>query len=255
MERRFLILDIETVLDRELVQRFFGLSENSSLDELQEAIRAKYSHGFLPPPFHRPVCIAMLDVDCESCKVVNAAVAENPDEKTLLQQFWKIVRFRKGNLPVKSTLIHFNGRGFDLPVLFYRSMKHRIPVVMQEDRSRYSFEESHDICDDLSGFGASTRPSLNLIAKLLGLPGKTDIDGSAVEDLHAKGERVRIKDYCMDDALFTYYIWLTIRYIRGQISEEKYREGYDSAGDIVRSCRQITDSFFSSQENALTHEN
>ena len=255
MERRFLILDIETVLDRELVRRFFGLSEDASFDELQEAIRNKYSHGFLPPPFHRPVCIAMVDVDCESCKVVNAAVAENPDEKTLLQQFWKIVRFRKGNQPVKSTLIHFNGRGFDLPVLFYRSMKHRIPVVMQEDRSRYSFEESHDICDDLSGFGASSRPSLNLIAKLLGLPGKTDVDGSLVEDLHAKGERLKIKDYCMDDALFTYYIWLTIRYIRGQMSDEKYREAYDSASEIVRSCRQITDSFFSSQENVLTHEN
>ncbi|MCI0612290.1 hypothetical protein L0244_04800, partial [bacterium] len=99
MERRFLILDIETVLDRELVRRFFGLSDDASMSELQEAIRVKYSHGFLPPPFHRPVCIAMLDVDCESCKVVNAAVAENPDEKLLLQQFWKIVRFRKGNQP------------------------------------------------------------------------------------------------------------------------------------------------------------
>jgi predicted PolB exonuclease-like 3'-5' exonuclease len=255
MDKRFLILDIETVLDRELVSRLFAVSPSAPLAELQEAVRIKYSSGFLPPPFHRPVCIALVDVDCETCKIINAAVAENPDEKTLLQQFWKIVRFRKGNIPVKSTLVHFNGRGFDLPVLFYRSMKHRIPIVMQEDRSRYSFEESHDICDDLSGFGASSRPSLNLVAKLLGLPGKTDIDGSLVEEMHEKGERIRIKDYCMDDALATYYIWLTMRYIRGQLTEEKYREAYESAGDTVRSCRQVTDNFFSPRNNAEDPEN
>ena len=255
MDRRFLILDIETVLDRELVSRLFTVSPVAPLAELQDAVRTKYASGFLPPPFHRPICIGLLDVDCETCKVLNAAVAENPDEKTLLQQFWRIVRFRKGNIPVKSTLVHFNGRGFDLPVLFYRSMKHRIPIVMQEDRSRYSFEESHDICDDLSGFGASSRPSLNLIAKLLGLPGKTDIDGSLVEELHEKGERIRIKDYCMDDALTTYYIWLTMRFVRGQLSEEKYREAYESAGETVRSCRQVTDTFFSPRSDDENPEN
>jgi 3'-5' exonuclease len=255
MDRRFLILDIETVLDRELVSRLFTVSPVAPLAELQDAVRTKYASGFLPPPFHRPICIALLDVDCETCKVLNAAVAENPDEKTLLQQFWRIVRFRKGNIPVKSTLVHFNGRGFDLPVLFYRSMKHRIPTVMQEDRSRYSFEESHDICDDLSGFGASSRPSLNLIAKLLGLPGKTDIDGSLVQELHEKGERIRIKDYCMDDALTTYYVWLTMRFVRGQLSEEKYREAYDAAGETIRSCRQVTDTFFSPRSDGENPEN
>lgn len=245
MDRRFLVLDIETVVDNELIAQVFGGS-SATPELVQENMKAKYPSGFLPPPFQVPVCIALIDVDCETCKVCNAVVIASTDEKLLLQRFWKIVRFRKGNVPVKSTLVHFNGRGFDLPVLFYRSMKHRIPVITQEDRSRYSFEESHDVCDDLSGFGASSRPSLNVISKLIGLPGKTDIDGSAVEELYHRGELSRIKDYCMSDALATYQVWLTVRFIRNQISEEKYREAFDSASEIINNCRQVTDEFFSS---------
>lgn len=244
-EKRFLVLDIETVLDRELARLVFGLPADAEMEAIQERLRDKYPNGFPPPPFHRPICIALIDVDYETNKVYNAAVLENADEKQLLHQFWRIIRFRKGNTPVRTTLVHFNGRGFDLPVLFYRSLKHRVPVAGLEERSRYSFESSHDICDDLSEFGAVSRPSLNVISKLIGLPGKTDTDGSQVEHLYAAGERSRIRDYCMEDAMATYQIWLAIRLIRSQISEDKYAEAVRTASEIVSAARAATDSFFS----------
>jgi predicted PolB exonuclease-like 3'-5' exonuclease len=186
----------------------------------------------------------LIDVDGETCQVQNATVIESNDEKTLLQQFWKIVRYRKGTIPVKSVLVHFNGRGFDLPVLFYRSLKHRIPIVAMEDRSRFSFESSHDICDDLSEFGASGKPSLDVIAKMLGFAGKTEVRGSQIEELNQRGERSRIKDYCMEDSLYTYYIWLTLKLIRNQIDETRYREAIDNAASIVSASRCYTDPFF-----------
>jgi hypothetical protein len=244
--RRYLVFDIETIWDRALMRQVFGTPPDAGLDALREQVNAKYSGGFPPPPFHMPVCVALIDVDAASCKVHNAAVLDTGDERTLLQQFWKLVKFRKGNQPVKSTLVHYNGRGFDLPVLFYRSLKHRVPVVVAEDRSRYSLEFSHDICDDISDFGASSRPSLNLMAKLIGQPGKTETHGGMVEDLYEQGERARIRDYCMEDALATYYLWLTLRHVRGQLTEEKYREAYDGAADAVREARSRTDTYFSS---------
>lgn len=242
--KRFLLFDIETIWDRPLLAQVFGLNADVSFDALREQVTAKYSSGFPPPLFHIPVCIALMDVDPDSCRVVNATVLESGEEKALLQQFWKVVKYRKGNTPVRSTLVHFNGRGFDLPVLYYRSLKHRIQVVTSDDRSRYSFEFSHDLCDDLSDFGASSRVSLDALSKMLGLPGKTETHGWQVEELYEKGERARIRDYCMDDALSTYYVWLTVRYVRGQIPEERYRDAFDSAAEIVRECRAKTDGFF-----------
>jgi 3'-5' exonuclease len=242
-DKRYLVLDIETIVDWDLVRIFFGLPDDATSDQLKEALYNKYTSGFAPPPFHIPICIALIDVDCETCKIMNAAVLENPDEKALLQQFWKVTRFRKG-IPVRTGFITFNGRGFDLPCLFLRSLKHRIPVQVWE-RNRYSFESAHDICDDLSEFGATSRLSLNLVSKLLGLPGKTDTDGSMVEELYSRGEKDRIKNYCMDDALNSYLVWLTIKLVRGDIPEEKYREAFDSAREAVQSSRAVTDNFFS----------
>lgn len=243
-DRRYLIFDIETITDWELVRQVFELGPEASAEELRQQLYAKYTNGFAPPPFHIPICIALIDVDYETCGVQNAAVLEATDETLLLQRFWKLMRRRKGS-PVRTTLVHFNGRGFDLPVLFYRSLKHRIPVVTWE-RSRYSFESSHDVCDDLSDFGAASRSSLDIVSKLLGLPGKTDIKGNLVEQLYNQGEKTRIMNYCMDDAMNTYYVWLTLKYVRGEIGEEKYRAAYGSAAQLIQASRSITDSFFAS---------
>ena len=242
-DKRYLVLDIETIVDWDLVRRFFGMPEDATRDQLKEGLYNKYTSGFAPPPFHIPICIALIDVDCDTYKVTNAAVIENPDEKSLLQQFWKVTRFRKGN-PVRTGFITFNGRGFDLPCLFLRSLKHRIPIQVWE-RNRYSFESAHDICDDLSEFGATSRLSLDLVSKLLGLPGKTDTTGSMVEELYSQGEKERIKNYCMDDALNSYLVWLTIKLVRGDLPEEKYKEAFDSAKEVVQSSRVVTDNFFS----------
>jgi 3'-5' exonuclease len=237
-------MDIETVIDWDLVRTFFGLTAESTMDDLKVELYGKYTSGFAPPAFHIPICIALIDVECDTCKVVNATVLENPDEKLLLQQFWKVARYRKGGTPVRTTFVTFNGRGFDLPCLFLRSLKYRVPVHVWE-RNRYSFEYAHDICDDLSEFGATSRPSLDLISKLLGLAGKTDTKGSMVEELYLNGDKQRVKNYCMDDALNSYFIWLTLKVVRGEITEEKYRDAFESAKDVVQSCRAVTDNFFS----------
>ena len=246
MEKRFLVIDIETILDETLVKHVFGMNPEATREEVRQQLLLKYPSGFAPPPYHIPICIALIDVDYDTCKVRNATVLDLEDEPSLLQQFWKIFKYRRGNVPVRSTLVHFNGRGFDLPVLFYRSLKHRIPVVTLE-RSRYTFESSHDLCDDLSDFGAVSRPSLDVVSKMLGLPGKTDVQGSQVEDLYFRQERAKIRDYCMQDTLGTYYIWLTLKLIRGEISEEVYREAYDSAEATVADCRKRTENFFETQ--------
>jgi len=246
MDKRFLVFDIETIPDWELVRQVFHLPADAPHEMMQEQLLAKYTSGFAPPPFHVPVCIALIDVHPDAYTVQKATVLEG-DEKTLLQNFWKITRARRGadgkSMPVKTNLIHFNGRSFDLPVLFFRSLKHRVQIA-QWDRKRFTVESmedkyvgSYDVCDDLADYGAVSRSSLNVASKLIGLPGKTEIDGSQIEDLHARGEMERIKDYCIEDALATYLLWITIRFTRGEISADLYNEAFQSGPGIVRDSR------------------
>jgi hypothetical protein len=63
-----------------------------------------------------------------------------------------------------------------------------------------------------------------------------------VEELYLRAEGIRIKDYCMDDALATYHVWLTIRFVRGEIPEDKYREAFDCGADMVKECRSRTEA-------------
>ncbi len=246
MDRRFLVFDIETVPDWDLVQRVFGLPADAPREMMREQLLIKYSSGFAPPPYHVPICIALIDVHPESFQVQNATVLEG-DEKTLLQAFWKVTKVRRGSdgkpVPVRTNLVHFNGRSFDLPVLFFRSLKHRVQISPW-DRKRFTVESmedkfigSHDVCDDLADYGAASRSSLNVASKLIGLPGKTEIDGSQIEELYARGEMQRIKDYCMEDALATYLLWITIRFTRGEINEQPYQTAFQSAPDLVRGFR------------------
>jgi len=242
-DKRFLVLDIETIIDWELVRTVFHMPAEANVEQLKEQLYTKYSSGFPPPAFHIPICIALIDVDYENCRVNNATVLHNSDEKFLLQQFWRVTKLRRSK-PIQTAFVSFNGRSFDLPCLFLRSLKHRVPIVPW-DRNRYSFEASHDVCDDLSEFGATGRVSLDIISKLLGLRGKTETKGDMVEELYQKGELKRILDYCMEDALNTYLIWLTIKYVRAQLREEAYNDAFQSAPEVVRNCRAVTDGFFS----------
>lgn len=246
MDKRFLVFDIETIPDWELLQQVLGLPVDTPREMAREQLLAKYSSGFAPPPFHVPICIALIDVHPESLQVVNAAVLDG-DEKTLLQNFWRMTKTRRGvdgkQVPVRTNLVHFNGRFFDLPVLFFRSLKHRVQIAPW-DRNRYTVESmqekligSHDVCDDLADYGAASRSSLNVASKLIGLPGKTEIDGSQIEELYARGELQRIKDYCMEDALATYLLWITIRFTRGEINEQPYNTAFDSARGLIREAR------------------
>jgi predicted PolB exonuclease-like 3'-5' exonuclease len=76
--------------------------------------------------------------------------------------------------------------------------------------------------DLFSNFGA-TRVSggLNLLANIIGKPGKTEMDGSKVQDLYDAGGVKQVNDYCRCDVLDTYFVFLRSRVLLGQITLEE----------------------------------
>jgi hypothetical protein len=85
---------------------------------------------------------------------------------------------------LKPRLVTFNGASFDLPVLRYRAMLHRLSAPGLEGRpyfKRYT-DDATDLCDVLSSFDSRSKMKLNDLCRVLNLPGKPDgIDGSQVE--------------------------------------------------------------------------
>ncbi|UCH29188.1 MAG: 3'-5' exonuclease [Myxococcales bacterium] len=210
MGRSFLVLDIETVPDPELVW-----------DAAVE--------GFAPAPFHQVVALGVLwlDSDHQLLKLGAFGGEEDapPDESKVLQEFADFIGERH------PTMVTFNGRRFDLPVLANRMLKYGVPFPAYyagrsgrvDYRYRFSDEGHMDLADVLTDFGASRMPSLDALAQLVGMPGKMGVDGSKVQSMHEQGKHAEIRDYCLHDVVQTTFVFLRAELLRGRMTREDYR--------------------------------
>jgi predicted PolB exonuclease-like 3'-5' exonuclease len=153
-----------------------GLGSDVADEAVREAIGRRYSRDgqapldvFLKPPLHRILCIGALFAERENDRAyivrrLGARHIGDKSEANLVSDFVAALpRDDAGKGPV---LVSFNGGGFDLPVLRYRALAHGAPVpALFGNANRdywYRFGWDHiDLCDMLSGFGASARPSLD----------------------------------------------------------------------------------------------
>jgi predicted PolB exonuclease-like 3'-5' exonuclease len=130
----------------------------------------------------------------------------------------------------RPTLVTFNGRSFDLPLLELAAFRYGISLAgwysltaktYDQPRNRYNIESHLDMQELLTNFG-STRfhGGLNLAANLLGKPGKMDVQGYMVQDMYEAGRLAEINDYCRCDVLDTYFIFLRTRVLVGKITLE-----------------------------------
>ncbi|MHB1847315.1 MAG: hypothetical protein ACYCWW_21025 [Deltaproteobacteria bacterium] len=220
-----LAFDIETVVDREGLSAALGRPIESdaevalALEELSGG-----SSDFPPAPFHRVVAIAMVACDLTGGRLeierlglgsTSLGGGALPDERALLAAFWRAAKGKR--------LASYNGRRFDLPVLFYRGLPHPGELAWYlADRRPPSEQYRHpasvhqlDLFERLSG-GLSPG-KLGELLQSIGLPGKTGTDGGDVARLWAEGRRDEIADYCLSDAAQTFLLALRYLTISGEI--------------------------------------
>jgi predicted PolB exonuclease-like 3'-5' exonuclease len=229
----YLVFDIETRVDKELVKEVYDPENCLTLDQAYDTARDQIlersgqQSDFFPIPFHIPIAISTLQTD-DSYRIrsLGCLGADRFSEEEMVVRFWQVFESAQ-------TLVTFNGRGFDLPVLETRALKFGLSLpryfAAGQSRStyrgnRYSDAYHIDLCDFLSNFGAAyRRNSLNLLAKLIGLPGKYTIEGEDVEYLYRQGRLKEINQYCMTDVLQTYLLFLRVELMRGKLDKEAYR--------------------------------
>jgi len=218
MADQFVIVwDLETVPDIPASARMLGLVGAS-----EEAVRAQLGPGFAKRPLHKIACIGALVGRRTSAgwtvEAMGAPHIGDREEADIIEAFVEKIR------ELRPQLITFNGNSFDLPVLRYRAMIHRIPAPGLQARpyfNRYT-EDALDLCDALASFDVHARIKLDEISKILGLGGKPHgIDGAQVDTMVQAGHIVDVANYCESDVLNTYRMWLIYELFRGTISRDQ----------------------------------
>ena len=92
--------------------------------------------------------------------------------------------------------------------------------------------------DLFSNFGAAqVAGGLNLLANLIGKPGKSSIDGSKVQDMYDAGRVEEINDYCRCDVLDTYFVFLRSRVLLGKLTLEEEHAIVAETKHVARSSK------------------
>lgn len=220
---RTLVFDIETVPDVESGRRLYEL-DGVPDEEVAKAMtfRRQQETGsdFLPLHLHRVVAISVVWRSRDGLKV--ASLGEpGSGEKELVSRFFEAIERQMPDL------VSWNGSGFDLPVLHYRSLLHGIqaPRYWETGEHENSFRFNNylsrfhwrhlDLMDVLSAWQGRSRASLNDIATMLGFPGKLGFSGDMVWDHYLRGDVPAIRNYCETDVLNTYLIYLRFQHLRG----------------------------------------
>ena len=240
---RYLVFDIETRVDKELVKQIYDPDDSLTIEQAYDKARdellahSNQQSDFFPIPYHVPIAIATLQADeNHQIRSLGCFGADRFAEPELMSRFWQMFESCQ-------TLVTFNGRGFDLPVLETRALKYGLSLPryfgVGQGGGTYRGNRYHDafhmdLCDYLANFGAVyRRGSLDVLAKLMGLPGKYTIAGEDVEYLYRQGRQKEINQYCITDVLQTFLLFLRVELLRGKLGQSAYGEAAAAAKEVL----------------------
>ena len=236
-----LAFDIETIPDAHAIRTLHDFPNDiSDADVVEYALqkrRAQNGSDFLPLHLHRVVAISCCLRWSEDKVHVSTIGKIEDDEATVLRKFYDLLE------RYTPQLVSWNGGGFDLPVLHYRSLIQGISAARDGDMGDGDFGDSRDfkwnnylsryhmrhcdLMDVLAMYNGRANAPLDQMAKLCGFPGKMGMDGSKVWDAFQQGQLQEIRDYCETDAANTYLMFMRFQLLRGVYNPQEYQAEID----------------------------
>lgn len=235
----YLIFDTEAVADGDLIAKIRypkdQLDANAAIARYRQELVDERGDGkdFIPHTFMLPISVAIGKVDAQY-RLLDLTVLDAPAfrPQVITKKFWQ-----GWSHYGRPTLVTFNGRGYDIPLLELAAFRYgySLPYWFNYDdksfeqaRNRFNLQSHLDLYDLVSNFGAVRMVGgLNLLANLIGKPGKTAVDGSQVQDLYLAGKVQEINDYCRCDVLDTYFVFLRSRVLVGKLRLEEEQKLVD----------------------------
>lgn len=217
----YFVFDVETVPDFEFIRSVLVEPEEDRdamlLQAGEELARGK--SGFLPPMYHRMIAWVGLWIENNGAPKQKVSWSGQDEAEGLKMLFDALLTYKDFGL------IHHNGRGFDLPLLTYRAMKHRLqmPHRLNHHDIRYRYSNHNvDLLDEFSNYGASSWPKLKDLGYLIDIPFKQTGEGNEVLEMFRNDELDKIEHYCYEDVMATYIVWLHLKFTVGDINRELF---------------------------------
>ena len=226
------VFDIETIPDVNGGRRLYnldGLSDKEVANIMFHKRRQETGTEFLRLHLHQVVAISVVLRSRDRLAVWSLG-DEQADEKEIIERFYH------GIDKYVPTIVSWNGKGFDLPVLHYRSLIHGIqaPRYWETGDNDQSFRWNNylsryhrrhtDLMDVLAGYEMRANAPLDEVATLLGFPGKMGMSGAKVWDNYQAGDIAGIRNYCETDVLNTYLVYLRFELINGNLTPAEYEQ-------------------------------
>ncbi len=231
---RYLIFDAESVADGELVARIKypadGLTADEAVSRYRAELMERFESDFIPYTYHFPVSVVVAKV-APTFELLELVALDEPHFRPhcITDYFW-----RGWSGYGRPTLVSFNGRAFDVPLLELAAYRYGVSIPdwlgfgekpYEQRRNRYNQSAHLDLQEFLTNFGASRfAGGLNLVANILGKPGKMSIVGQMVQDMYREGRLSEINDYCRCDVLDTYFVFLRTAVMLGQLNLSQEQE-------------------------------
>jgi len=234
-----LVFDIETVPDQELV---FSEAQTRPPERQSESENGSGPGAQIPKiPFNRVVLIGAAKLSVEAnCATEEYRLEEleilSGSEAEVLSRFWDLAEGMR--------LVSFNGRHFDLPVLESRSLRHglALPWYFADGSVRSDASLHLDLLQFLSNGEPRNRARLHDYCKLVGLPGKMEMDGSRVSELVREERTAELAAYCATDVLQTLGLFLRVQRLRGACQPLGYPAMLRAVRDAIARITETRES-------------
>lgn len=237
-----LVFDLETIPDIDGLRRLQGWGSDMSDIQVVEVAQAARlaSHGtdFLPLHLQKIAVVGCVFRDAQGFRVKTLGKPDDP-ESALISGFFRTIDH------YTPRLVSWNGSGFDLPVLHYRSLIHAVAAPRywdtgEDDRdfkfnnyiSRYH-NRHIDLMDVLAKYNGRANAPLDELARLCGFPGKLGMDGSQVWKAWISGQQDAVRAYCETDVVNTWLVYCRFRLIKGEIDATAYEQEVQLVRDTL----------------------
>jgi 3'-5' exonuclease len=229
MPRPVVVFDIETIPDYAAIARANRLPE----DDIEGAKKI-LGEEFPQAPFHEIVCISALtatyDISERVWRVIEMAALHTADrtEADLVSEFVQLIRC------TSPTLVSYNGRAFDLPVIRFRAQLHRLAAPYLAAFPYFSYSEMHlDLCERLA-LKPRDRLTLDACCRVQRVGAKmAGMDGSRVAEFIAQQRHDEVALYCASDVAATYALFLLQERFAGRLSAEGAMRSHDSLQEAL----------------------
>jgi hypothetical protein len=94
--------------------------------------------------------------------------------------------------------------------------------------------------DYIADFGAAKPAKLDIVAKLIGMPGKVGVAGKDVGPLVHAGKIQEVRNYCLCDVVQTAAVLLRVQLLRGELEREPYQLAMGALLQLLREDARVS---------------